>query len=345
MLVAMLEELHLRRNFLEDEPIQSIYFGGGTPSVIDNVFIERLIQEIHSLFDTSHLTEVTLEANPDDLTEDKLRFYKAVGINRLSIGIQSFDDKVLKYLNRIHNSQKALQSIEQALSVGFNNISVDLIYGIPNTDLAYWQQQLDILAQLPVQHLSSYCMTIEPKTVFGNYLAHKKLTPIDEDVAAAQFEYLIDYSSLIGFDQYEISNFCKDGKYSRHNSAYWKGKKYLGIGPGAHSYNKYIRTYNITNNNTYIYRIRNKEVFFEKEELTEQNIFDEYIITSLRTKWGCNIEYLKDKYMYDVSSKPFFIDFVKKGLVNVNDGVITLSKDGKFIADNIILEILYHYGL
>lgn len=345
MLVAMIEELNQRRDFLDGEPIQTIYIGGGTPSVIDNVFIERIINEIHVLFDTKNTLEITLEANPDDLTKEKLLFYKDLGINRLSIGIQSFDDKVLKYLNRVHDSTKALKSIHQAHDLGFNNISIDLIYGIPNTDMEYWQKQLHTLAQLPVQHLSSYCMTIEPKTVFGNHLKNNKLIPVDEEIAVDQFEYLIDYSAQIGFEQYEISNFCKNDMYSRHNSSYWKGKKYLGIGPGAHSYNKFTRTYNIANNNTYIYRVRNKEVFFEKEELTKQNIFDEYIITSLRTKWGCNIEYLKDNYMYDIRSKPFFIEFVKKGLVIIDGGMATLSKEGKFIADNIILEILYHYGL
>jgi oxygen-independent coproporphyrinogen III oxidase len=346
MLTAMILELNQRKNYLASDEIKSIYLGGGTPSVLDISFIEKIITTIHSLFSISPNVEITLEANPDDLSLEKLKDYRSIGINRLSIGIQSFDDKILRYLNRIHSSQKAVESIELAQKAGFDNISIDLMYGVPTTDLYYWENQLNIFKKLKVAHLSSYCMTIEPKTVFGNYLKNKKIDPIDEETAIAQFEFLMNFCSDSGYDQYEISNFCKDSLYSIHNSGYWLGEKYLGIGPGAHSYNKNERSYNISNNNIYIYKVINNDVFFENEYLTKENILDEYVMTSLRTKWGCNIKYINDTFDYDITKKPFFIEFVKKGLLNVNNNkIITLSTKGKFIADSIILEIIYNNGI
>lgn len=346
MLTAIIHELYLRKDYLGTEKIKSIYFGGGTPSVVDVSFIDKITTEIHSLFDIEQEAEITIEANPDDLSVEKLKDYYAIGLNRLSIGVQSFDDKILKYLNRIHNSKKSIESIENAQKAGFNNISIDLMYGIPNTDLYYWQNQLNAFKELNLAHLSSYCMTIEPRTVFGNYLKNKKIKPISEDIAVSQFEYLMNFCQEIGFEQYEISNFCKDSLYSIHNSGYWLGEKYLGIGPGAHSYNKYERSYNISNNNIYIYKVINNNVFSENEYLTEENILDEYVMTSLRTKWGCNIRYINETFNYDISKKPFFIDFVKKGLLDINNGeFVTLSTKGKFIADSIILEIIYNNGI
>ena len=342
MLKAMVQELGIRKEFLKSEPIQSIYFGGGTPSVVDNAFIGVLLTMVKEHFEVLPNAEITLEANPDDLNKGKLDFYRSIGINRLSIGIQSFDTSVLKYLNRAHDAERAKSSVLLSQDLGFDNISVDLMYGIPGTDLYYWEQQLEIFKSLQVVHLSSYCMTIEPRTVFGNFLRNKKITPIPDEIAVDQFKLLMNFCDESGFEAYEISNFCMKGKYAVHNTGYWKNKNYLGIGPGAHSYNGNVREFNVSNNNIYITNVTNGLVFSEKEELSKENLMDEYIMTSLRTKWGCNIQVLKNNFQYDLLEKPFFANLVENGLIIKTKDVITLSRDGLLIADNIILEIIYN---
>lgn len=341
MLQAMLLEIDQRVKYLDSKNIETIYFGGGTPTAVETDFISKIIEKIHQKFDVTIDAEITIEANPDDMDEAKILEYKHLGINRLSIGIQSFDDKILKYLNRVHNAQKAIDSIRKAQKIGFENISIDLMYGIPGTSLADWGKQLNKLESLNIQHLSSYCLTIEPRTLFGNYLKNNKLNPLPDDVSLDQLKALINHTEKLGFEHYEISNFAKKDKIARHNSAYWLGKKYLGIGPGAHSYNKNSRQYNISNNNNYIYKVSNGEECFDLEILSKENIFDEYIITALRTKWGLDVEKLKEDFNYDfLRSKVYDRLLIDEYIINENNIKIRLSKTGITIADNIILDIL-----
>lgn len=341
MLTAILKELSIRRDFLQTD-IETVYFGGGSPSVVEPSFINSILDTIHTLFRVKSDAEITIEVNPDDIDSERAFSYKKSGINRVSVGIQSFDDKILKYLNRIHSSEKAFECLNNIKKAGFTNISIDLMYGIPNTDLISWAEELEIFKTLDVPHLSSYCMTIEPKTVFGNYLKNKRITPIDDETSIKQFDYLLDLAKSIGFDHYEISNFSKPGLYSKHNSAYWFEKPYLGIGPGAHSFDKSSRIYNVSNNNHYIYKVINNNDFFETETLTPENVFDEYIMTRMRTMWGCNIKDLKEHFLYDILQKPFFQEFVKLGLVSIINNNITLTRKGMYIADSIVLEIIYN---
>jgi oxygen-independent coproporphyrinogen III oxidase len=341
MLNALLLEIEQRANYLDSKNIETIYFGGGTPTAVETDFISKIIEKIHQKFDVTIDAEITIEANPDDMDEAKILEYKQMGINRLSIGIQSFDDQILKYLNRVHNAQKAIDSIRKAQKIGFENISIDLMYGIPGTDLENWKRQLHKLEILDIQHLSSYCLTIEPRTLFGNYLKNNKLNPLPDDVSLDQLKALIDHTEKLGFEHYEISNFAKKDKIARHNSAYWLGKKYLGIGPGAHSYNKNSRQYNISNNNNYIYKVSNGEECFDLEILSKENIFDEYIITALRTKWGLDVEKLKEDFNYEfLRSKVYDRLLIDGYIINENNIKIRLSKTGITIADNIILDIL-----
>ena len=238
MVDAILQELVLQRDYLKEEPISSVYFGGGTPSLLNQAEIDKLLNRISGNFLLSDNVEITLEANPDDLYKEKLlQFFKS-GINRLSIGIQSFDDMQLKFLNRAHNGAEAKRSVVDSREAGFRNISIDLIFAIPDETSEKWEQNLENALLLNPEHISSYALTIEPQTVFGVRTKKGKMHPVSEETAANEFETLMNTLSRNGYEQYEISNFCRPGYYSRHNSNYWKEEKYLGVGPGAHSYNR-----------------------------------------------------------------------------------------------------------
>lgn len=334
---AMGEEILLQRNYLGGEALETIYFGGGTPSLLNKDELESLLSTIYQTHAILAGAEVTLEANPDDLSPVKLMELRSLGINRLSIGIQSFDNDVLKYLNRIHSADTAIHSVELALEAGFDNISIDLIYAIPGLTTQAWKKNISRAVQLKPQHISAYTLTIEEKTAFGRRFAKGKLIPVEEAIAAEQLEILMTDLGEAGYKQYEISNFARPGYESRHNSAYWKGVKYVGIGPSAHSYNQATRQFNISNNYLYVQAIREGNIPAEKEVLKKGDRINEYILTSLRTDIGCDLYLLKRDFDYDVLSRHtgYIRELQDQNLVSVQNGHLRLTESGKLLADKI----------
>jgi oxygen-independent coproporphyrinogen-3 oxidase len=336
LLLAMGEELKLQTDYLQHEPITTIYFGGGTPSLLSNEELTYLLNLIHKIHDV-RAAEITLECNPDDLTPEKLADLKAAGINRLSIGIQSFSDSVLRYLNRLHSADTAVSSFYRAREAGFANISIDLIYAIPGLSTSQWKNELATAVGLAPEHISAYTLTIEKKTAFGRWLASGKIKPVDEALAAEQFELLMSELTEAGFEQYEISNFAKPSFVSRHNSSYWRGETYLGIGPSAHSFNSGSRQYNVSNNFEYVRSIKAGTVPFERELLKNEDRINEYILTTLRTSAGCNVEKLKNDFGYDLlKDRERYLQQLKDHhLIHVQDHCLTLTRPGKLLADKI----------
>ena len=333
---AILEEISLRALHLENQTIETIYFGGGTPSLLTTGQLQSILKATYKNFSVKSSAEITLEANPDDLSSEKLLELKEIGVNRLSIGIQSFEQRHLEYMNRAHNSEEALNCIKLAQENGFNNITIDLIYGLPNQSLDDWKKELDKFLNLNIPHLSAYCLTIEPNTYFGHLQKNKNIPLPEDELSNAQFKYLIEVMTKNNYDHYEISNFAKEGFISQHNSAYWRNKPYLGIGPSAHSYFNESRSWNIANNPRYIKAIRNKEEFTTTELLSLTDQFNEYILTRLRTKWGVEVNDLINisKDLWE-KSKPIFDKEFDAGHLNFQDGNYTLTTSGKFLSDNI----------
>jgi len=342
LVAALQKEIFLQKDYSDSkEPLQSIYFGGGTPSLLPVNDVERLLDEIRKYFSITNDAEVTLEANPDDLTKEKLTSLRKAGINRLSIGVQSFFDEDLKWMNRAHNKEQAVQSIKDAEEAGFDNITIDLIYGTPVLSTERWEHNLQTAFEMDVQHLSCYSLTVETRTALAHQIATKQVASIDEQKAAEQFLLLMDMTEASGFEQYEISNFARDGRYAVHNSNYWKGEKYLGIGPSSHSYNGVSRQWNIRNNSVYIKTINEGKIPSEREELSEANHFNEYIMTSLRTMWGCDLEKMKGSFGKKRTDK-----FVSEATVYLNQGLmeqqkekLILTKKGRLFADKIASEL------
>jgi len=269
MVASILAELALQKDYLEGKPLDSIYFGGGTPSLLDLKDMEQLFDTIHQLHTVASGAEITLEANPDDLTKEKLSDLKNyTPINRLSIGIQSFADADLTWMNRAHNARHARASLDDALAAGFQDLTLDLIYGAPTTPDAQWAENLRLAFEYEVPHLSCYCLTVEEGTALGTFVRKGQQPPVDEERAARQFEYLVDATAQQGYEHYEISNFARPGRYARHNSNYWSGEHYLGVGPSAHSFNGQSRQWNVANNALYIKDIEKGILPFEREVLT-----------------------------------------------------------------------------
>ena len=340
MQLAMLQELEQRHSYLGSEKIKTIYFGGGTPSFVSSDFLKEVIQKIRSLFAVENDAEITVECNPDDITSSLLEAYSSAGINRFSMGVQSFDDDVLTFMNRAHSSREIIDSIALAKEYGFNNITIDLIYGIPNKNLDYWKRQLDQFLKLDVPHLSSYCLTIEPKTVFGSLQKKGTLSIPEDEMSLSQFQYLIDFTKANGYEHYEISNFAKPGFISKHNSNYWLGAKYLGIGPSAHSYNATERSWNIRNNAQYIRLVSSGEGYNEKEILSNTDKCNDYILTRLRTKWGINLSdlnFISESNLEQITQK--LLVFQNANLVNYQNGTYTLTDLGKYRADGISADL------
>lgn len=338
---AICEELALQKEYLSSEPVETIYFGGGTPSLMDEKELHQVFNAIQNNFRLEGLPEITLEANPDDLSLQNLSVFKKVGINRLSIGIQSFDDSVLKYLNRAHSGYDALRSVRQAHELGFTNISIDLIFAIPGQTDEQWIKNIQQAIALAPQHISCYSLTIEEKTVFGNWKKKGKLVAQSDDVAARQMEILMTLLSQHDFEQYEISNFAKPGFYSRHNSNYWKQKKYLGVGPSAHSFNLVSRQFNIKNNWEYIRSLSLGKIPCEVEMLSHTNTINEYIMTSLRTAAGCDLNFLYEKYQYDLpsSAQNELKRFYHLDLLRLTNHHLLLTPAGKLVADKIAADL------
>jgi oxygen-independent coproporphyrinogen-3 oxidase len=333
------QELISRKDYLTD-PIETIYFGGGTPSLLNQEEIESLLATVRSNYEITSSPEITLEANPDDLNLTKLKELKKSGINRLSIGIQSFREQDLTLMNRAHNSEEALSCVGDAQSLGFENITIDLIYGVPNLSDDAWEANLTKAIELNVPHISAYCLTIEEKTVFHKWQSEKTISlPTDED-ALGQFKMMQRSLRKAGYDQYEISNFGKPGNYAVHNSNYWKQKHYLGAGPSAHSFNGTSRSWNIRNNPRYIKAINTGLTYFEEEILSIEDQFNEYLMTGLRTSFGISLITLRKFSCFNETS---FLGIIEKWLdqkyVTTENSIYKLSDSGKFISDAITSDL------
>jgi len=342
MIKALVKEMELENGFLESEQVETIYFGGGTPSVLDYDEIMILFEGLYKNFKISKDAEITFEANPDDLTKQYLKKLKQTRINRLSIGLQSFSNQDLRLLNRRHESETGINAVYDSKNTGFENISIDMIYGIPGMSMETWENNLNIAFQMEINHISAYHLTIEPNTVFSRYINEGRIKMPEEDIGIEQFRVLIKKTEENKFLQYEISNFCIDGFFSKHNTNYWKQVKYLGIGPSAHSYNKEIRRWNIADNKKYMDIISKNKTLFEKEYLDNRKKYNEYILTSLRTMWGIDLKFLEENYSkesmdYCMGLSKRFIDY---GMIVKNKNNLILTNQGKLIADNITSELM-----
>lgn len=341
MLNALRNEIKLRRQYLGNEKIETIYFGGGTPSVLNSEDIHALIGEITSTFDVYDHAEITLEANPDDLHAQKVKELRQTPVNRFSIGVQSFYEEDLKWMNRAHNSTEAESSVKRVQDAGFENITVDLIYGFPLLSNIKWEQNIQKLLELGIPHISSYSMTVEPKTALAMFIAKGKEKAMNENQSSEQFMTLINRLTEAGFEHYEISNFAKPGMYSKHNSNYWEGVNYLGIGPSAHSFNGESRQWNIANNHRYISEIQENKIPAELEFLTPENRINEYIMTSLRTSKGMDLDLIAEKFGTEYSNRiqKELEVFLEKDWLSINDKKVILNLEGKLFADLIASEL------
>lgn len=336
---ALCKELEVQRNYLENQAIETIYFGGGTPSILLPEELSQLLDTIHKHFDTSHLKEITLEANPDDISLKSIAFWKTLGINRLSIGLQSFKTEDLKWMNRAHNVEEAYNCVELAVKNGINNLTVDLIYGLPGLSNEEWIQHIETVLKMGVQHISAYCLTIEEGTALNNLVEKGKIIPASEQHQAEQFLVLIETLEKNGFSQYEISNFCKPGHESIHNSNYWKGIHYLGTGPSAHSYNGHSRSWNIRNNHSYMNAIENMIPWFETEGLSKTDIYNELLLTGLRTVYGVNTNQLNEILPLDSNFHSQINRLSSAGLMEKDNSSIRLTKAGRLQADRIASDL------
>jgi oxygen-independent coproporphyrinogen III oxidase len=339
---ALLLEASTRKDYLESETISTLYIGGGTPSALSIKELGAILIGIKKLFRVDANCEMTIELNPDDINPTYLAGLKELNFNRISVGVQSWRDSDLKMLNRRHDSAKAIQALNDTFDAGFENVSMDLIYGIPGLSAEEWALNLDRTFSFGIKHLSAYHLTLEPGTVFGKMLEKGMMTEIDEDESNLLFNILIEKAEKAGFVQYEISNFGKPGFFSTHNSNYWKQINYLGLGPSAHSFNGYSRQWNMRDVKGYVKALNAGKPFFEKEELDTKARFNEYIMTSLRTMWGIDLEYIEntfEKEGYDYVMN-LAIKFKAYGLMNQNKNSLVLTTQGKMISDNIISEMM-----
>ena len=340
LLAALLKETELHKDYLGDEQIETIYFGGGTPSLLQIEDLKIQIGKVMHTFQVSKHAEITLEANPDDITEKKLTGWKEIGINRLSIGVQSFFDDDLLWMNRAHNARQALNSLQLAIKQ-FDNITIDLIYGHPLLTNEKWKQNVEKVIALNIPHISCYALTVELKTPLHKMINEKKIENIQQEKQAEQFLLLMQWLEEAGYEHYEISNFSRPGFRSRHNSSYWQGKKYLGLGPSAHSFNGISRQWNISNNKTYIDSIEKNKIPFEKEILTPSQQLNEYIMTSLRTAEGLDLERVGSSQS-GVQSRDLRIrseKFIESGKLIFKENKLILTNEGKLFADGIAAEL------
>ncbi|MEZ5023880.1 MAG: radical SAM family heme chaperone HemW [Chitinophagales bacterium] len=348
LLDAIVKEIEIRKNFFQSDmkksySIDTIYFGGGTPSILSRSEIEFILEKLRQHYDVSSTVEITLEANPDDLTKSYLTDLKEAGVNRLSIGIQSFDDDLLKYMNRAHTAEESWAAIQNSLTAGFESLNIDMIYGIPGLSTQQWETSLADLIRLPVNHLSCYGLTIEPKTALMDFIKKKKSAAPDDDLLVEQFMVASNFLEQNGFRHYEISNYALNDQFSKHNTAYWKGEPYLGLGPSAHSYQNNVRSWNIANNANYIKAIENNKSYFESENLAKTERFNEHIMTGLRTFWGINLDDIQQNfgavYKNHLETQLHKIDPIH--IKQMNDQTIKLSKTGWLWTDSILEQLFY----
>ena len=338
---ALLMEIELRKSVFENQSIESIYLGGGTPSLLNASELTLIFEKLASSFSISPDAEITLEANPDDLTFEKIQELKSTPVNRLSIGIQSFRDADLKFMNRAHTSSEALSSINMCKEAGFTNLTIDLIYGTPGMDENAWLENLQIAFKLNIPHISSYALTVEEKTALHYQILANKTPELDEQQSALQFEILMAEMKNNGYEQYEISNFCKPNSYSRHNSSYWKKDNYLGLGPSAHSFLGDKRLWNVSNNGKYIKSLEKGILPLQEECLTVRDRYNEYVMTSLRTKWGCSLQVIETDFSLEFANyfKEEIKSYVVQGYVNLEMEVYYLTESGKLLADRIASDL------
>lgn len=339
-ITALLKEIQLQQNYL-NEPVTTVYFGGGTPSLLSTLEIEKIIQQLKNTFIIEDGAEITLEANPDDINSLKLREWKANGISRLSIGVQSFFEEDLKWMNRAHNADQAANCILLAREAGFFNLTIDLIYGLPTLSDENWKKNVDKAISFQIPHLSCYALTVEPKTALDTLIKQKKFADVDPDKQARHFELLMLWLKEAGYEHYEISNFSKSGYRSKHNSSYWQGKQYLGLGPSAHSFNGRERQWNIANNALYIQSIAKGVIPFEVEMLTADQQLNEYIMTSLRTMEGLSLNKVEQNFGKEKTDSLLKAaqPHLKYNYLELGEDFIRTTAEGKLLADGIASDL------
>ncbi|WP_299834603.1 radical SAM family heme chaperone HemW [uncultured Tenacibaculum sp.] len=340
MIDAIISELTMRKSEFNNEEVKTIYFGGGTPSVLSQKEIDRIITAVYENYKVVENPEITLEANPDDLSAERIENLASSTVNRLSIGIQSFFEKDLKLMNRAHNAEEAKESLSLAIR-HFDNISIDLIYGIPNTTNEEWRENIQTALSFGVPHISSYALTVEPKTALESFIEKGIIDNVDDELAQEQFLILVDELNKAGFQHYELSNFGKEDFFSQNNSAYWQGKKYLGIGPSAHSFNGKQRGWNIANNALYIKKIKAGELPLEIEDLSITDRYNEYIMTGLRTIWGVSFQKIKEDFgvKYLAYLKMQAEKFILEDLLYIENETLKTTRKGKFLTDGIASDL------
>lgn len=338
MIACICKEIQERSNYLSETSLNSVYFGGGTPSLLSEIELVQILKTIKQLFTLTDSCEITLEANPDDIDVERLTYWKEAGINRLSIGLQSFKESDLKWMNRAHSVEEALKCVDLARKSGILNISVDLIYGLPNLSMEEWKQHIDTVLAMEVQHVSAYCLTIEEKTALHHLVKTEKIVPAGEDDQSEQFIYLIERLKAAGFNHYEISNFGLPGYEAVHNSNYWKGAHYLGVGPSAHSFDGKSRQWNVSNNTLYLKNFEANS-YFEIEHLSPKDRWNELLLTGLRTSYGVKTDQLFA--LLDPNAEFFetLNEFIQNNWLIEEDGTLFLTPEGRLKADYIASEL------
>ncbi|PSG89952.1 radical SAM family heme chaperone HemW [Aurantibacter aestuarii] len=340
LISALKKEIRLRKDEFKSETVETIYFGGGTPSLLTNLELESIIQSVYETYKVAEFPEITLEANPDDLSKERLIELSKSPINRLSIGIQSFFEADLKLMNRAHNSEESKKCIAEAVNY-FDNISIDLIYGVPNATNEQWIENIETALSFGVPHISSYALTVEPKTALASMIKQGKIDNVDDEKAQEQFYILKETLEKADFEHYELSNFAKKGYYSKNNSAYWLGKKYIGIGPSAHSFNGKQRSWNISNNIKYIKALQEDHLPCDIETLSDTDRYNEYIMTGLRTIWGVNLnrvekEFGKENLNYLLAQAT---PYITQELLYIEASTLKTTRKGQFLSDGIASEL------
>ena len=336
---AICSELLFRKATLQNQIVETIYFGGGTPSLLTDEELNIILSTIRKKFEVSVDAEITLEANPDDIDASKGEAWGRLGINRLSIGLQSFHSESLQWMNRAHTVEQSLACISIAQAAGINKISIDLIYGLPNMGNEVWREEIGIALKLGVQHISAYCLTIEPNTVLSSWVKKEKIQPASNELQQEHFTILQEELVNAGFEHYEISNFALPNYISKHNSSYWKGAHYLGVGPSAHSYDGKHRSWNVSNNQRYIKGIVSQQPEYDFELLTKENQFNEALLTGLRTKWGVKIAVLESILPLNQEFYQQIETLENKGWAELLEGVLYLTNEGKSWADKIAQDL------
>lgn len=341
MVNALTKELLDRKLELQGLDVETIYFGGGTPSVLDESELRLLLETVYADYQVTDQPEITFEANPDDCTKDNLKMWSDLGINRLSIGVQSFDQHDLMWMNRSHNSIQAEQAINDAYEAGFKDINMDLIYGVPSMPDDVWKANVRQALELPINHISAYSLTVEEGTALHHFVKTGESAPLNDDKAANEFAYFQTQIAANGWQQYEISNYCKSDNYAAHNTNYWRQKSYLGVGPSAHSYDGNTRRWNISNNAIYLRKMAEGEPFWEEEELSRNDKINERIMVGLRTKWGVDAADLSMRFEHEIleESKDLLKEFQGSGWLIFKDDYIKLTPKGMAYADHIASEL------